>query len=91
MANPGFSMLRIFSGLYPYEIWCAILNDGKIWIRMGCLKYTLTEWTKITIRGSNLSEFPDDGSEKSEQRARAFAFAVAEAKIMQKVWKAEQQ
>ena len=42
-------------------------------------------------RARRIVECPDDGSEKSEQRARAFAFAVAEAKIMQKVWKAEQQ
>ena len=42
---------------------------------MGCLWYTLDEWERIGIRDSNTGEFPDDGSEKCEERVRAFEFA----------------
>jgi len=44
---------------------------------MGCLFKSLEDWDKIGIRNSNLSEFPDDGSERSEERAAAFEFAKA--------------
>jgi len=46
---------------------------------MGCLFKPLEEWDKIGIRKSNESEFPDDGSEKSEQRAIAFEIGKAAA------------
>jgi hypothetical protein len=54
-----------------------ITEDGVRHIHMGCLKYTLEKWEEIGIRKSNLTEFPDDGSERSEQRVRAFEFAKA--------------
>ena len=39
----------------------------------------LAEWEKVSIRNSNLNEFPDDGSDNSEERVRAFEFAKAAA------------
>jgi hypothetical protein len=44
---------------------------------MGCLFKSLEEWEKSGIRNSNLSEFPNDGSDKCEERAAAFEFAKA--------------
>jgi hypothetical protein len=46
---------------------------------MGCLFYSLGDWDDIGIRKSNESEFPDDGSEKCEERVAAFEFAKAAA------------
>jgi hypothetical protein len=69
--------LAVFSGLYRYDVWAVVLSDGTHWVRMGCLFYSLKEWAKIGIRNSNLDEFPDDGSEKCEERVAAFRFAKA--------------
>jgi hypothetical protein len=49
---------------------------------MGCLYKTVPEWDAVTIRESNASAFPNDGSARCEQRARAFEFARSEALIM---------
>jgi len=46
---------------------------------MGCLFKSLEEWDKVGILKSNESEFPDDGSRKSQERAEAFEFAKNEA------------
>ena len=69
--------IRIFSGLYVYEVWAVLFEDGTRSIRMGCLWKSLAEWEKIGIRNSNLSEFPNDASPKCEDRAAAFNFAKA--------------
>jgi hypothetical protein len=69
--------LRAHVGLYPYQVTAALLADGTRWIQMGCLWKSLDEWEQIGIRNSNLSEFPDDGSEKCEERVAAFEFAKA--------------
>ena len=69
--------LRTFFGLYRYEVWAVLLADGSHWIRMGCFLKSLDDWEKIGIRKSNLSEFPDDGSEASEDRVIAYEFAKA--------------
>ena len=74
--------LRAFAGLYEYQIWAYVLEDGTPCVRMGCLYKTVLEWDSVTIRESNTSEFPNDKSAKSEQRARAFEYARAEALIM---------
>jgi hypothetical protein len=74
--------LRCFSGLYQYQIWVMVLEDGSPWVRMGCQWRSVEEWDRITIRESRTSEFPNDGSDKSEQRARAFEFARNEAVLM---------
>ena len=71
--------LRAHIGLYPYQVTAALLVDGTRWVQMGCLFKSLEEWEKIGIRQSNLSEFPDDGSERCEERVAAFEFAKAAA------------
>ena len=67
--------MRVFEGLYRYQVQAVLFEDGTRYVRMGCLWYSLDEWERIGIRNSNTSEFPDDGSEKSEERVRAFEFA----------------
>jgi hypothetical protein len=46
---------------------------------MGCLWKSLDEWEAIGIRKCNPSEFPDDGSDRCEERVAAFEFAKAAA------------
>jgi hypothetical protein len=47
---------------------------------MGCLWKSLEDWKRDgEILNSNPSEFPNDRSEKSKERAAAFAFAKAAA------------
>jgi hypothetical protein len=67
-----------YSG-YRYQVQSVLFQDGSRWVRMGCLWKSLEDWEEIGIRNSNPSEFPDDGSEKSEERATAFEFAKATA------------
>ena len=69
--------LRVFSGLYKYTVQAVLFQDGSRWVRMGCLWKSLDEWESIGIRKSNLSEFPDDGSDRCEERVAAFEFAKA--------------
>jgi uncharacterized protein YjbI with pentapeptide repeats len=71
--------LRQFVGLYDYTVQSVLFQDGTRWVRMGCLFYPLEKWEKIGIRNSNLAEFPDDGSDKCEERVDAFEFAKAAA------------
>ena len=71
--------LRVFSGLYKYTVQAVLFQDGSRWVRMGCLWKSLDEWESIGIRKSNLSEFPDDGSDRCEERVAAFEFAKAAA------------
>ena len=49
---------------------------------MGCLFKSLDEWKEIGIRKSNLSQYPDDGSEKCERRVRAFEYTKQEALLL---------
>ena len=49
---------------------------------MGCQNRSIAEWDVLTIRESRTSEYPNDGSARSERRARAFEFARGEALIM---------
>jgi uncharacterized protein YjbI with pentapeptide repeats len=65
------------SSVYPYEVWAILFQDGSRMVRMGCLWNTLEGWERIGIRKSNLSEFPDDGSEKCEERVAMFELAKA--------------
>ena len=69
--------MRVFTGLYRYQIWAVLFQDGSRWIRMGCFFKNLEDWDKIGIRKSNPDEYPDNGSAKSEERAAAFEFAKA--------------
>jgi hypothetical protein len=61
------------------QVWAILFDDKSRWVRMGCLFHSLDEWEKIGIRKSNLTEFPDDGSVKCEERVAAFEFAKAAA------------
>ena len=70
-------MVTVQSSAYPYPAYAVLFQDGSRYIRMGCLWKSLEEWDSIGIRKSNLSEFPDDGSGKSENRAALFEFLHA--------------
>ena len=71
--------LRAYCSLYCYQVSAVLMPDGSRWVQMGCLFKSLEDWEKIGIRKSNLSEFPDDGSDASEERAAAFEFAKSAA------------
>ena len=66
---------KVVGGAYKYTIIIMLTTDGKRIVKMGCMKKTLEEWDAIGIRNSNPSEFPDDKSFASEQRAVAFEYA----------------
>ena len=83
--------MRVFSGLYEYQSWVVILEDGTPWIRMGCLWKSLEDWDRVGIRQSNTREFPDDRSEKSERRARAFNYVVSEVLVMAAKFQSEKE
>ncbi len=70
---------RVFSGLYEYVSMAIVAEDGTPWVRMGCLWKSLSEWKRAGIRKSNLNEYPDDKSPKSERRVRVFNFVRKEA------------
>ena len=70
---------RLFSGLYQYACMAILAEDGTPWVRMGCLWKTVEDWDRSGIRASNRGEFPDDGSERCEERVRAFDFTRAAA------------
>lgn len=44
--------------------------DGKWWIQLGCYLRTIEEWDADFW--NNPSEFPNDGSERSNDRLRVF-------------------
>ena len=71
--------IKVFAGLYQYQVWAVLFADGTRSVRMGCLFYALDKWEEIGIRKSNLSEFPDDRSDRCEERVAAFEFAKAAA------------
>ena len=71
-------IVTVQTSAYRYLAYAGLFQDGSRYIRMGCLWKTLEEWDAVGIRQSNLSEFPDDGSEKSEARATLFEFLRAE-------------
>jgi hypothetical protein len=72
--------LRVFSGLYSsYTVQAVLFRDGSRWVRMGCLWKSLDEWEAVGIRKSNLHQFPDDGSDRCEERVAAFEFAKTAA------------
>jgi uncharacterized protein YjbI with pentapeptide repeats len=69
--------MRVLYGLYKYQVWAVLFEDGSRWVRMGCLFYSLEKWDEIGIRQSNIGEYPEDGSDRSEERVAAFEFAKA--------------
>ena len=75
--------IRVYAGLYRYQVWAVLFEDGSRWVRMGCLFKSLEQWeAEGGILVSNTSEFPDDGSDKSLERKAAFEFARAAALMM---------
>ena len=83
LGGKKIAALRAFSGsLYPYEVWTVLYEDGTRAVRMGCRFNTLEEWASIDLRSNNIGEFPDDGSEISEERAALFELAKAAAMRM---------
>ena len=80
LSGKKIAALRAFSGsLYPYEVWAVLYEDGRRAVKMGCRFNTLEEWASIDLRSNNIKEFPDDGSEISEERAALFELAKAAA------------
>jgi hypothetical protein len=80
VSDQPFITLKGYSGLYLYNVWAVLFKDGSRWVRMGCLFKSLGQWdAEGGIRNSNLSEFPNDGSDKCEERVAAFKFAKAAA------------
>ena len=77
LSGKKITALSVFTGLYEYVVYAVLFEDGTRWVKMGCLFYDLEEWESRGIRKSNLSEFPDDGSERCENRVAAFEFAKA--------------
>lgn len=73
------NLRQITYSAYPYQVQAVLFENGERWVRMGCLWKSLEDWEKIGIRESNTSEFSNDGSESSEERAVAFEFAKAAA------------
>ena len=70
--------MRVFTGLYRYQVWAVVFEDGTRWVRMGCLFKSLEQWEEEGgVRKSNLYEFPNDSLDKCEERAAAFEFAKA--------------
>ena len=77
--KPIVNLRQIDYSAYSWQIQAILFEDGSRWVRMGCLFKSLEEWDKIGIRNSNLSSYPDDGSDRSEERVAAFDFAKAAA------------
>ena len=57
------------SGLYRYK-QDIIYTDKDIYIRMGCLTFTVDKWKENFWNNDN--EFPNDGEERSVDRLEAF-------------------
>jgi hypothetical protein len=60
----------VFTGLYKYVVIPYITEANEYRIKMGCYDRLLNEWE--TDFWNNPSEFPNDGSMKSNLRLRAF-------------------
>lgn len=63
----------VFTGLYKYVVIPIISEDGKQYVKMGCYTRTIEDWDKDFW--NNPSEFPNDGSVKSN--LRSFAYETA--------------
>jgi hypothetical protein len=87
--NERLAEVVVMTGLYGSQCWAAITTDGVPYVRMGCFWHSVDEWDAIGIRMSNVSEFPDDGSDASEERAAAFELTRAKALRMAEAHKKE--
>ena len=68
----GIKILKtaIFTGLYHYIAMPIISEDNQHYIRLGCYTRLVSEWDADFW--NNDSEFPNDGSLKSQYRVIAF-------------------
>ena len=68
----GIKILKttVFTGLYHYIAMPIISEDNQHYIRLGCYTRLVSEWDADFW--NNDSEFPNDGSLKSQYRVMAF-------------------
>ena len=72
----------VFAGLYDYIVIPYITEVGEKWIKMGCHNRILSDWESDFW--NNPTEFPDDGSVKSNLRLMAFETAKKWFEIIEK-------
>ena len=72
----------VFAGLYDYTVMPYITEDGEKWIKMGCHNRILSDWESDFW--NNPTEFPDNGSVKSNLRLMAFETAKKWFEIIEK-------
>ena len=72
----------VFAGLYDYIVIPYITEEGEKWIKMGCHNRILSDWESDFW--NNPTEFPDDGSVKSNLRLMAFETAKKWFEIIEK-------
>ena len=72
----------VFAGLYDYIVIPYITEDGEKWIKMGCHNRILSDWESDFW--NNPTEFPDNGSVKSNLRLMAFETAKKWFEIIEK-------
>jgi len=60
--------------LYTYNVIVAISVDNVLYVGMGCHFRTAKDWQEDFW--NNLSEFPNDGSIKTQERVLACKFAI---------------
>ena len=82
LSDKKIKTAAVFTGLYTYIVIPYITEDGEVRIKMGCHDRLLSEWDADFW--NNKSEFPNDGSVKSECRFMAFETAKKWLQIIQK-------
>ena len=80
---------NVFNDLYRYCVIPIIDFDGNQYVKMGCKFQSRTEWENNFW--NNKSEFPDDGSEKTELRKFALETAFRWLDLIANQIKKEQQ
>lgn len=74
LSNKKIKTAAVFNGLYDYIVIIPYITEaGETRIKMGCHDRTLHEWESDFW--NNTSEFPNDGSVKSQCRVMAFETA----------------
>ena len=72
----------VFTGLYDYTVIPYITEEGEKWIKMGCHNRILSDWESDFW--NNPTEFPNNGSVKSNLRLMAFETAKKWFEIIEK-------
>ena len=68
--------------LYDYTVMAYFDKSGEKWLKMGCKLLKIKEWEADFWNNNN--EFPNDGSEKSNNNYDAFLLAKAFFEIKSK-------